>query len=226
MKPHKMTEKLVTFWAIWYSRRKALHENIYQSPLSTRCFIQNYLRDLKLIPGGDKLKTPCVTKPKVSRWIPPTHGNVKLNCDAAIGKTNNKATASAVARSQDGMFLGASSLVIEGITNPEIMEAIAVREALALSDDLNIKRVCVASDCLRVINTLHDDSKPVYAQIADEIRAWGRAFEHIQFNHEGRRTNVDAHNIARHSLSLDIGRHVWLVDPPIGICIPTHLNFE
>jgi hypothetical protein len=36
---------VVTLWAIWYARRKIIHEEIF-SPLSTHLFIENYLRDL------------------------------------------------------------------------------------------------------------------------------------------------------------------------------------
>jgi hypothetical protein len=32
MKPDDLTRMLVTLWAIWHARRKAMHEEIYQSP--------------------------------------------------------------------------------------------------------------------------------------------------------------------------------------------------
>ena len=34
--------KEVTMWAIWYARRKAVHENIFQSPLSTHSFVDRF----------------------------------------------------------------------------------------------------------------------------------------------------------------------------------------
>jgi len=37
----------VTMWAIWYARRKAIHEEMFQSPLSTHNFIDRFLSDLK-----------------------------------------------------------------------------------------------------------------------------------------------------------------------------------
>jgi len=36
----------VTLWATWYARRKAVHENIYQSPLSTHQFVANFVASL------------------------------------------------------------------------------------------------------------------------------------------------------------------------------------
>src|SRR5438128_7059362 len=44
---------LVTIWAIWIARRKAFHEAIFQSPLSTFGFITSYLHDLKLAKGKE-----------------------------------------------------------------------------------------------------------------------------------------------------------------------------
>jgi hypothetical protein len=55
-------------------------------------------------------------------------------------------------------------------------------------------------------------------QIVQEIRSGSRAFELCEFVHEGRASNVDAHNLARSSFSFDTGRNVWFLDPPAGIC--------
>ena len=48
---------VVTVWAIWYARRKAIHEAIFQSPLSTHNFISHYIANLELMkptPREDK----------------------------------------------------------------------------------------------------------------------------------------------------------------------------
>lgn len=41
---------LVTLWSIWWARRKAVHGEEFQSPLSTFSFVQSYLSDLGQIP--------------------------------------------------------------------------------------------------------------------------------------------------------------------------------
>jgi hypothetical protein len=35
----QLTRVVVVLWEIWHARRKAIHEEIYQSPLSTKCFV-------------------------------------------------------------------------------------------------------------------------------------------------------------------------------------------
>jgi hypothetical protein len=40
--PHaQFTRIAITLWAIWTSRRKAIHEDIFQSPLSTHTFVNS-----------------------------------------------------------------------------------------------------------------------------------------------------------------------------------------
>ena len=34
---------VVTLWAIWYARRKVIHEELFQSPLSTHSFVEKFL---------------------------------------------------------------------------------------------------------------------------------------------------------------------------------------
>lgn len=54
----------MTLWAIWHARRKAIHESIFQSPLSTHCFVKRFLEDLELI------RPMSVGKQTTTTWIP------------------------------------------------------------------------------------------------------------------------------------------------------------
>lgn len=44
------TNMVVTLWAIYTAWRKAIHEDEFQSPLSTHLFIQRFLSDLQGVP--------------------------------------------------------------------------------------------------------------------------------------------------------------------------------
>jgi len=48
LKHEELTRLVVTLWAIWYARRKAIHESSFQSPLSTHCFVNNFIADLEM----------------------------------------------------------------------------------------------------------------------------------------------------------------------------------
>ena len=71
------------------------------------------------------------TRPKA-----PPLGFAKIHVDAACRRGLGGSSA-AVCRDANGNFLGSSALVIQGVDDPEILETIACREALALAQDLN-----------------------------------------------------------------------------------------
>ena len=45
-----LAQVLVTMWAIWWVRRRAIHDNQFQSPLSTHVFIKKFLAELEMLP--------------------------------------------------------------------------------------------------------------------------------------------------------------------------------
>jgi len=208
---------VVTLWAVWYAKRKVIHENLYQSPLSTHCFVERFLADLEAIKIPSKEKHINLVKP--TRWIAPPSGFMKINVDAAIAKNSVKVSMAAVAHDEAGQFMGASVLVLAGVSDPEMAEAIACREGLALAADLMIQRFKVTSDCLNVIRNLRGPAMGSYGHIVREIKARASDFEEVVFAHEGRETNFDAHRLAKGSVSESLGRHVWFSVPPPGVCI-------
>jgi ribonuclease HI len=215
--PHgDLIRVVVTMWAIWYARRKAIHENIFQSPLSTHSFVNNYVSDLLASKPPRAVKASVQTRhPK---WLPPPAGCTKVNVDAAISKNLGRASVAAVARDQTGMFLGASGVVLEGITDVETAEAIACREGLALASDLTLQSIRLASDSANVIRSLEETGMGPYGQVVKEVKARARDLNFVDFAHENRSSNVDAHNLARSLISFVPGRHVWLLTPPEGVC--------
>jgi hypothetical protein len=112
----------VTLWAIWYAHQKIIHEEEFQSPLSTHLFIENYLRDLSIVKTV-KIPEGGWVKPVYPRWLPPQPRCVKLNVDAAMVKSASGGAVGVVCRSDSGEFMGASSLTMQGISDPTVMEA-------------------------------------------------------------------------------------------------------
>ena len=92
---------------------------------------------MEMIKSSNKQKQ-MVADP-APRWIKPPRRFAKVNVDAAIFKNSSKASATAVARDEDGNFLGASALDLEGYVDPETTEVVACREGLALASDLGLQ---------------------------------------------------------------------------------------
>jgi ribonuclease HI len=198
-----------------------IHEEEFQSPLSTHLFIQSYLRDLSILRSTSKVVTG--TGPKHPVWIPPVEGCMKLNVDAALAKSRPGGAVGVICRNGDDMFLGASSLTVQGVTDPSTLEAMECREILALAQDLQLRKITVASDCEAVVNDMSRPCAGIYSTVLEELKATLNLFEVVSFRYENRASNTEAHRLARQASAGDVGRQVWFVNPPDGLCIPNIL---
>jgi hypothetical protein len=215
----QLTRMCVTAWAIWHARRKAIHEGIFQSPLSTHHFVENFLADLSqsqntVVKGG------AAQKRDHPRWIPSPVGVAKVNVDAAVSRRQDHGVIAAVARRADGEYLGASAVLLHGMSDPEVLEALAVREGTNLALDLSLQRIRVASDCLSVVNAMKEQNRGRYSHILHEIMAASVAFTDFSLVYESRCSNNEPHALARSILGSPAGRYVWFGTPPAGVCIP------
>ena len=154
----------------------------------------------------------------------PPRGYCKIHVDAGVrGRTGG--SAAAICRDEGGNFLGSSALVIEGVTDPATLEAMACREALALAADLGIHQFIVASDCQQVVSDISRRTRGQYGAIISEINLKVSLFQ-CSFTFESRAVNYEAHRLAKFCLSQGPGRHVWLGTPHDPRCIPLLVEFH
>lgn len=130
---------------------------------------------------------------------------------------------SAVCMDYDGNYLGASAIRCACVTDTVTLEALACREALALTLDMSLSHAVIASDCKGVVQDINQGIGGMYASIVKEVNATSELLQHCTFIFEGRGTNHEAHSLAKHALGLDLGRHVWLLNPPDLNCIPLNI---
>jgi hypothetical protein len=84
-----MVRVVVTIWAIWHARRKALHENLFQGPLSTHAFIDKFVSKLgEMTTVQTKERQP---ERPARRWIPPPGDMAKINVDVVVSKNSGRA---------------------------------------------------------------------------------------------------------------------------------------
>ena len=120
-------------------------------------FIQSYIRELEAIKTV-KIRQGGNTIPRPTSWIPPPTGMTKLNVDAAVGRGSRHGSVAAISRDSTGLFLGASAVVFAGISDPATLECMAIREALALADNLNVSTIQVASDSKVVVEDIRENN--------------------------------------------------------------------
>jgi ribonuclease HI len=208
LKHEDLIRCLVTLWAVWSARRKAIHEEVFQSSLFTHSFVESFLRDLECASASKVKAQPATQRMQVRRWIASPPGVAKINVDAAVKKSEKAGAIAAVCRSSEGVYLGASAVQVPCMDDPTILEALACQEALALAADLHLSRVKVASDCLEVINSLDGNYLGKFSSVLCEIRSRSRDFADVTFVHERRTANMEAHSLARSCISFYRSPHL------------------
>ena len=68
---HDLAKILVTMWAIWWAWRRAIHDNEYQSPLSTFSFVNRYLEELGMANAESATSPRPAIQHRPTRWLPP-----------------------------------------------------------------------------------------------------------------------------------------------------------
>ncbi|XP_073360565.1 uncharacterized protein [Aegilops tauschii subsp. strangulata] len=218
---------LITMWAIWWARRRAILDNEFQSPLSTMCFVNRYLQDLEIASKHNSILHTSEAKPRGRKWIPPGEDAAKMNVDGAISRSGKTGACAVICRDKEGSYIGASAVVFEGLVDAASLEAQACNEALALAQDLLLSHVIIASDCLQVVSVINGAAQSSsYACVIEEIKVRTLDFVKVSFRFENREANCEAHALAKAASTLPIGRHVWLGNTPDIICIPSVLIVE
>ncbi|XP_020174407.1 uncharacterized protein [Aegilops tauschii subsp. strangulata] len=104
---------VITLWSIWYARRKAIYESIFQSPQQTTSFVNKYIDELgQLNARKEHQITQTASSAQQKRWLPPPNGKVKFNVDGAVARSWRGGAAAAICRDQDGLYLGSSAVVL------------------------------------------------------------------------------------------------------------------
>jgi fructose-1,6-bisphosphatase/sedoheptulose 1,7-bisphosphatase-like protein len=134
-----------------------------------------------------------------------------MNVDATVSNTSNGGALGVVCRREDGSFLGASALTIQGIVDPTILKAMAYREALALAEDLYLQKIVVASDCLTVTRDMEKPFEGSYSMILQEIKSKSQEFSSIVFKFKNKFSYSEAHVVVRSSVASEFGRQVCLM---------------
>lgn len=146
---------------------------------------------------------------RCKKWSPPAEDYHKIHVDAAVLRQDTRGALATICRSHEGIFVGASAMVIQGMNDPEILEGLALREAFSLAGDLNIKKVQVVTDCKSLVNNLNIDYRGPSSVIIRDIKTSMWSFEDAKVEHEMRESNEEAHSLAKAALS-----------PPEIACIP------
>ncbi|XP_060965555.1 uncharacterized protein LOC133034481 [Cannabis sativa] len=186
-------------------------------------FALSYIEEYQI---AQKSKAPpSLTSPSRSTttsdapWLNPPSGKLKLNTDAAVDKSNQRTSCGAVLRNSNGDIVAAFSKSIPGVFRPEIMEALALVNALKWLIDNQWTAHILETDSFLVVKDLHASIATVsdFHCLLSDITHLVSNFPRVQISHVYRSANTAAHLLAKYALSVD-SVCFWLeeIPPPLN----------
>lgn len=95
-----------------------------------------------------------------------------------------------------------------------------------MARDLHLKHIHIATDYLTVVNNLKSGYLGRCFPILQDIRELKTEFEEVHILHEKREHVWEAHELAKSSVTLGLGRHLLLLHPPDFMYLPLLASIE
>ena len=88
-----------------------------------------------------------------------------------------------------------------------MMELLAYREGLALTSDLMLRKVRIATDYVNIVKNMCGPRISPYGHIIREIKAGMASFALVEVFYQSSNSNGDAHRLVKSSIYEYVGRH-------------------
>lgn len=145
-----MNKIFMVAWAIWNNRNDIVWKQKGKEFTEIVTSTNQILNDWKYAQDRSfDHSLGFITQAEGDRcWTKPKECKVKVNSDAALFEDSNLYSYAVVARDQDGQMLEPFSSCKQGNINPELAEAVGIREALSWVKGNGWSEVEVESDRL------------------------------------------------------------------------------
>jgi ribonuclease HI len=196
--------------AIWDSRNKWSHDDAGYNPKAT---VDSIAVTLAMLDGLKKKKKTAITRPHCT-WHGPPLGVIKLNSDGAIRSDEGIASTGGVARDSNG-FKSAWCKLYRGISDPLIIEALALRDAIVEARSQHFDRIVAETDSSELVRLWMErgNHRAVIAPIISEISDISKQFSSFEVLFVRRSANSVAHECARFACAHGVSQ-VWLNESP------------
>ena len=208
-------------WALWRTRNDALwnHKRARASNVLflARAVWNSWSHAQVSVPI--QLTEFMTAKDGAFSWNKPHPGDLKINVDAALFPDSASAGIACLARNHDGLLLEARTRIFSGLTNPEIAEAIGVREALSWIKDRNWHHITIETDSLLVVQALRSTIRmdSYFGSIIADCLSILQSLPSVCILFVRRSANMAAHLLARFACSY-ADRTLYTRDMDPSIC--------
>nr|GMD26765.1 uncharacterized protein LOC109146933 [Ipomoea batatas] len=153
-----------------------------------------------------------------SAWMPPPIGMMKVNVDAALFPEEGKVGFGFIVCDHDKQFVAASRGTLNCINNPQVAEAMAIKEVLTwIMDNMPTQRFIVETDCMVIVAKLKQKQcdTTYLGVVVRSILELMRSCEQVVVTFVKRDINSWAHRLARSvRVNLSVDPEYWSDAPP------------
>lgn len=125
----------------------------------------------------------------------------------------------AVCGDEQGQYLGASTMVCQGISDPSLLEAMAYCVAMAFDVDLAHNQLIIRLTPRKSQGIFIQELAGNMETSFGKIIVWAKDLDACSFFHEVRLLNIELHSPAKYSLGLYVGCHVCPLHLPVLVLI-------
>ena len=211
-----------TAWTVWNQRNK-VRLNLQACPLhhvaeQTAELLAQYRANIEAL--GTQVRS---NGNGGNRWRALQASFVKVNFDGAVFDDANKSGVGVVIRDSYGAVLASCSKKIFRAYKAEVTEALAVGKALSFAHELGFQNVILEGDALGLIQALKSQEQNLcpLGLLVEDVKIYSSHFQRVLYSHVKRNGNSEAHNLARHVISIS-DFQVWMEDVPSHIVSVLH----
>ncbi|KAL4362884.1 hypothetical protein GQ457_04G002440 [Hibiscus cannabinus] len=202
---------MVTFWAVWYARNKAVHEALQPSVFNSLSFILASLKEYEML----NLKCGTRSPPIQTKWEAPLENVVKVNFDSAFSHQMLQSVSGVICRDYTGSILAACSLPHNYVRDAFMAEALACHQTVTFAWELGFTRVVLEGDSRTVIQKCQSDliDTSLISPVIADIKLICRNFTALDFGFVRRGANAAAHTLAQEGKELGCPMY-WIEEAP------------
>ncbi|KAK9030531.1 hypothetical protein V6N11_031956 [Hibiscus sabdariffa] len=191
---------IVSYWAVWFTRNKVVHENVVPSVSECVAFCRSFLADCGSFPTDARANTAH----QPVAWEAPPVNVFKFNFDQL---TTHRASVQC------------------NVADVLVAESLACLQAVRYAKDLGFRRVIFEGDSLTVVKKINEGrlERSVTAPLIYDIRVAAKDFDSVSFTFARSDANRAAHTLARDYRSQQ-SPYFWIEEAPAGATVAANLD--
>ncbi|XP_071939998.1 uncharacterized protein [Coffea arabica] len=219
--PERVSLTINLFWQIWKARNRIVFDNEFQNPpnIVSKAQVEWLEYEQARVEEIEQSATDNIREHQTRRQTA-RDDDVCLFTDAAISARMIRTGQGIVARKWNGMIMKAKAIVNQYKGEPMKEEALAIRNAMLMAEQVGWTKIKIHSDSKSVLDQIHrgNEYDVNIATILEDVQDLTTHFERYSFVFIPRTENEISHALAKFAVQLvdDIEWEqdfpVWLMD--------------